>query len=320
MPPGVLPAWVERWGVPTPFPVGDVNCYYLPGRVPALIDPGPRTKEAWDALAKRIHGKRVRRVVFTHHHVDHSGLAARLKRELGVDVAAHRIDGSVLAHWGEGGEERQRDYQQGLERAGVPPDHRERMRYGGLKIESYAETVRPDHLLDEGQSLELGDRTFRILHAPGHTAGSILLQHVDEQVTFSGDTLLETITPNAVSVRASERGALADYLATLKRLQGVSLGTILPGHRNAFRDAPKVIGAALHHAQVRQDRIARQLRERPGTAWEVANRLFLRLPDHQLFLAVSETLGHLECLRRARRIRVATDGRVDRYESEAADV
>lgn len=316
----MLPVWVERWGVPTPFPVGDVNCYYLPGRVPSLIDPGPRTKEAWEALARRLQGKRVRRVVFTHHHVDHSGLAAQLQREWGVDVAAHRIDGSVLAHWGEGGERRQREYQEGLTRAGVPPEHREHMRHGGLKIESYAETVRPDVYLDEGQTLELGDREFRILHAPGHTAGSILLQEGNEHVTFSGDTLLETITPNAVSVRATERGALADYLATLQRLQALPLGTILPGHRNPFHDAPKVIGAALHHAHVRQERIMRILREQAGTAWEVANRLFLRLPDHQLFLAVSETLGHLEFLRRARRIRVAPADAVDRYEATPAHV
>src|ERR1051325_2948089 len=138
------PTWVERWGIPTPFPVGDVNAWYLPGKVPTLIDPGPRTPEAWAAPQEDLRGHPVKKVLFTHHHIDHAGLSARLQREYGVEVAAQRVDGTILAHWGEHGPERQRDYERGLIRAGVPVEHRERMRYGGVKIEGYAESAKPD--------------------------------------------------------------------------------------------------------------------------------------------------------------------------------
>lgn len=308
---------IERWGIPTPFPVGDVNAYYLPGKEPTLVDPGPLTPEAWSALSAKLQGKKIRRVLFTHYHVDHSGLAARVQRDFGAEVAAHAQDGAVISHWGEHRSQRQRDYADGLRRAGVPEAHLERMRYGGIRIDSYAENARLDTALEEGDTMRLGDRDFEVLHTPGHTAGSMLLRAADKKVTLSGDTLLERITPNALSVRKSERDALPNYLETLRRLQREPLGEVLPGHGNSFTDPADVIAAALRHAEVRQDRLVRLARERPGTAFGLATRLFLRLPDDQLFLAVSETLGHLEFLRRRGRIFTDTGGEADVFRAEA---
>jgi glyoxylase-like metal-dependent hydrolase (beta-lactamase superfamily II) len=304
---------IIHWGIPTPFPVGDVNAWHLPGKVPALIDPGPRTDEAWEALERHLRKHPVKLVLFTHHHVDHAGLAARLQRDYGVEVASHRLEAEVLSHWGERAAERESDYEAGLTRAGVPEHHRERMRYGGRRFDSYAESVRPDHRLEDGDGLVLGDNAFEILHVPGHTAGSMVIRRTDRAVSFSGDTLLAKITPNALSVRASERSALPDYLATLARLRKEPLGEVLPGHGPRFSNPHEVIDNGLRHAEVRQERIVRLLGERPGNAFDVTQRLFLRLPDNQLFLAVSETLGHLECLRRGGRVHVTTNGTEDLY-------
>lgn len=309
----MIPSGVERWAIPTPFPVGDVNAWYLPGRVPALIDPGPRTPEAWRALEPHLRDHPVAVVVFTHHHVDHAGLAHRLQRDHGVRVVAHEAEAEILAHWGARAQERERDYEAGLVRAAVPEHHRERMRYGGRRFDSYAEGVQADRRVRDGDTIALGDRDFEVVHAPGHTAGSTLLCAPDGAFTFSGDTLLERITPNALSVRASERSALPDYLASLERLARRDLGTILPGHGPTFHDAGKVISAGLRHAELRRARIVRLLAERADTAFGVAQRLFPALPDNQLFLAVSETLGHLECLRRDGRTSVDAAGPADVY-------
>ena len=306
-------AGVVHWGIPTPFPVGDVNAWYLPGRVPALIDPGPRTPEAWEALERHLLRHPVKVVLFTHHHVDHAGLAARLQRDHDVHVAAHRLEAEVLSHWGEHASERERDYETGLLKAGVPSNLLEKMRYGGRRFDTFAETVRADQRLEEGDRLELGDDEFEILHAPGHTSGSILIRRRDHRISFSGDTLLATITPNALSVRASERNALPDYLATLARLRKEELGDVLPGHGPRFSNAREVIDKGLRHAELRQQRILTLLRTGPFTAFDMAQQLFVRLPDNQQFLAVSETLGHLECLRRDAKVRVEHHGTQDHY-------
>ncbi|HEX9816795.1 MAG TPA: MBL fold metallo-hydrolase [Candidatus Thermoplasmatota archaeon] len=308
-------AGVVHWGIPTPFPVGDVKAWYLPGRVPALIDPGPRTDDAWEALERHVRKHPVKFVLFTHHHVDHSGLAARLQREFGVEVAAHRLEADVLAHWGERAAERERDYEHGLVRAGVPPGLLEKMRYGGRRFDTFAENVTADHRLEEGSRLSLGDDDFEVLHVPGHTSGSIVLRRTDRTISLSGDTLLAKITPNALSVRASERNALPDYLRTLARLRGEQLGEILPGHGPRFSNPHEVIDAGLRHAQLRQQRIRSFLATGPTTAFDMAQRLFLRLPDSQQFLAVSETLGHLECMRGAGEVRIEQQGPIDQYVS-----
>ena len=315
----MLPSGIERWGIPTPFPVGDVNCYYLPGAEPTLIDPGPDTSSAWSRLARFLEGKKVARVLFTHYHADHAGLAARVQRLYGAEVLAHGQDAAVMRHWREDHDRRQADYDSGLRRAGVPEDQRALMRYGGGKVGQLAETVDAHLDLEDGDLVDLGDFTFRVIHAPGHTSGSMLLVRDDGAATFSGDTLLERITPNALSVRQSERGALPQYLGTLRRLERERLGTILPGHQSLFADASSVIRNALRHAELRQGRLL-GLVARPATAYEATRRLFPKLEPGQLFLAVSETLGHLECLRRDGRVAVEERVGIDAYvASKTAD-
>lgn len=302
-----------RFAIPTPFPVGDVNAYYLPGRVPTLVDTGPRMPEAEAALRQALIDRPVGAVVVTHQHVDHAGLAPWLQRERGARVHVHSVEAPGLERWTIDAAAREADYEAGLLAAGVPPPERERMRYGGRKYDHWGEALRPDHQFRGGETLLLGDDEWKVVDAPGHTAGSFLLHAEGRGQTFSGDTLLEHITPNAVSVRASERGALIDYLATLKRLRERDWGLVLPGHGNPFTGARAVIDKGLLHAQRRQDRILRTIGATETTAWDLVGRLFPRLPHNEIFLAVSEILGHLEVLRKDSRLRVRRDAGTDHY-------
>lgn len=299
--PGALSLTIQAWPVPTPFPVGPVNSYPLPGTNPAIVDCGPATVHAREFLAQRLEAFAPRRLVVTHEHVDHAGLAAWLQREHGVEVWLHEHDARVLQAWEREREARQADYAAGIEAADVPQRLRERMRYGGRKYEQLLEPVSADHTYGDGDTIALGDDEYRVVAAPGHTLGSHLL--TNRRHTFSGDTLLETITPNALSVRSSERGALPAYLETLQRIRGGTWGTIFPGHGQPFAGVDKIIERALRHAQLRQERILRILGTGAKTAWQVVEGLFPNLGDDQAFLAVSEVLGHLDAL--------TMDGRVD---------
>ncbi len=313
-----MAARIDAWQIPTPFPVGAVNAYRLPGRRPALVDAGPRTSEAAAALLALLETNPVEVLVVTHDHVDHAGLARTLQRDHGVRVLVHRTEASPLRRWTTDAAAREADYEAGLRAAGVPSEQRERMRYGGRKYDAWGDAVEADETFAGGDRLLLGDSQFDVVDAPGHTAGSFLL--TDGADTFSGDTLLEHITPNAVSVRASERGALVDYVATLGRLHQRDWGTVHPGHGRPFQDAQDVIRKGLLHARRRQERVLRELRQGPSTAFEMVARLFPRLPKGELFLAVSEALGHLEYLRHDGRVRARSSLDVDRYELVDATV
>src|SRR2546426_1795701 len=115
--------------LPTPFYIGPVNVYLIAEDPITLIDTGPKTKEAVDALRAALHSAGltvgdIRRILLTHAHEDHCGLARSLRDEA--------KDAEVLVHnWETGHRAGRLEYEEHrhlLVRAGVPPDEVEVMR------------------------------------------------------------------------------------------------------------------------------------------------------------------------------------------------
>ena len=87
---------MEPLVLPTPFPVGPVNCWLLRGDPLTLVDAGPNTPEALAALEAGLagHGLRIEDVellILTHQHSDHVGLAATIRARSGCRVAGHEL-------------------------------------------------------------------------------------------------------------------------------------------------------------------------------------------------------------------------------------
>ncbi|MBE0616680.1 MAG: MBL fold metallo-hydrolase, partial [Proteobacteria bacterium] len=92
---------IVRIPVPTPFLVGPVNAYLIVSETPTLVDCGPLTEDAWEVLVAGIEGAgcrldRLQRLVLTHAHIDHAGLANRLRQASGCEVLAHPVDHAAL--------------------------------------------------------------------------------------------------------------------------------------------------------------------------------------------------------------------------------
>src|ERR1044071_4827364 len=187
--------------LPTPFYVGPVNVYLIMEEPLTLIDTGPKTREALDALKEGLRRERVRvsdlkRIVLTPAHEDHCGLAKSLRDEA--------KDAEVFVHGWETGHRAGRleydEHRSLLERAGVPVEEINAMRRMYEGVRRYADSLEEhEHaeLVDEGE-LKFERGSLRVVHTPGHTPGSCSFLREADRTVIAGDCVLKRITPNPV--------------------------------------------------------------------------------------------------------------------------
>jgi glyoxylase-like metal-dependent hydrolase (beta-lactamase superfamily II) len=288
--------------VPTPFYVGRVNCYLIAEDPVTLIDTGPKTKEAVEALRDGLRraGFRVsdiRRIVLTHAHEDHCGLARTLRDEA--------KDSEVLVHGWETGHRISRleyeEHRQLLVRAGVPDEEIRAMRRMYENLRAYADALddnQYDELKDE-MEIEFASGALRVVHTPGHTPGSCSFLREADRTIIAGDCVLKRITPNPIlspdPVDPSRRfHSLAEYLVSLARLRSFSPTLVYGGHGDSVTDYEELFNRYLRAISERQMEVIRLVPKSGATAWDIARELFPGTDDVHRFLAVSESVAHLD--------------------------
>lgn len=291
--------------VPIPYPMGYVNTYLLlprPGASagPVLIDAGIDIPEARLALLEGLQTAGLRpadleRLVLTHHHPDHYGLAGWFEAQ-GVPVymlaqeleAGHRM-WTGTAHWPQA--------QQALfGQHGLPQDLIDHLMALNRQTRLQIQPPQQPCSLLSGQLVELAGDPCQVVWTPGHADGHMVLLRSDG-VLLAGDHLLERITPN-ISLWAQGRpNPLADFLASLGLLVSLKPHQALVGHFGPILEQPLQRAAQLidHH----HERLAFLQRAlvQPLTAWEASFLLFPAQmnPANRRF-AFAETLAHLEFL------------------------
>jgi glyoxylase-like metal-dependent hydrolase (beta-lactamase superfamily II) len=277
-----------------------------------LIDTGPKTKSANEALHEglrknRIRVSDIRRIVLTHAHEDHCGLARSVRDEA--------KDAEVLVHaWENGHRVGRLEYEEHrnlLVRAGVPPDEIETMRKMYQGVRQYADSFE-DHEygeLRDDDELEFETGTLRIVHTPGHTPGSCSFVREADRTVIAGDCVLKRITPNPVlspdPIDPSKRFAsLAEYLVSLARLRTFAPTLVHGGHGEPVNDFEELFNRYFRAIRERQTEVIRLLPKTGATAWEIAGQMFPGADDVHRFLAVSEAVAHLDLARSEGKIEV----------------
>jgi len=302
--------------VPTPFYIGPVNCYLIAEDPVTLIDTGPKTKEAIEALREgfrraRVHIRDVRRIVLTHAHEDHCGLAKSLRDEA--------KDAEVLVHGWETGHRVGRlqhdEHRALLVRAGVPADEISAMRrmYEGMRqLADALEDHEHRELIDDSE-LEFATGALRVVHTPGHTPGSCSFVREADRTVIAGDCVLKRITPNPVlspdPIDPSKRfRSLAEYLVSLARLRSLAPTLVYGGHGEAVTDYEELFNRYLRAIRERQREVIKLVPKEGATAWDVAGELFPGVGDMHRFLAVSEAVAHLDLAHSEDKIAVELGG------------
>ncbi|MFP1632903.1 MBL fold metallo-hydrolase [Zhengella sp. ZM62] len=307
--------------IPLPYRLDHVNIYLIrDGEGWAVVDTGIQTeaaKSVWENLfAGPLKSRKVTKVIVTHHHPDHIGLAGwlceRFEAPLLTSYSTY-MGSKVISH---GSHEDVTRYNfdfymsHGMSEEGagiVAIQGNDYLRRVSDLPLSFLRLLMPD-------ILEIGDRTFRVLSGDGHAPEQVLLYCENEKLLFAADQVLEKISPN-VSVFAGEPNGdpLGHYLRSLRFLRSEIPNDVLvlPGHRRPFFGLHERCAELEAHHEERCQLIRTACAERPQTVADLVPILFTRALDpHQMSFAFTETLAHVNRL--VRRGEIKTSRRGDR--------
>lgn len=290
-----------------PMAPGHVNAFALDdGGGWTLVDTGLMTRRGialWEAiLAGPLAGRPVRRVLLTHHHPDHVGLAGWFRRERGAEILASRTAWLFARMLTLDVEER------------PTPEALAFWRSAGMDAEILAERMaqRPFNFADvvapipagftrlaEGGTLRAGGRTWDIRLGQGHAPDHVTLWSRDDGLVIGGDQLLPGISPN-LGVYPTEPMAdpVAEWLSSCARFAALAREDhlVLPGHRLPYRGLPTRLRQLAANHEGALARLTGHLAG-PRTAAECFGPLFGReIGRGEYGLALAEAVAHLNHL------------------------
>jgi glyoxylase-like metal-dependent hydrolase (beta-lactamase superfamily II) len=274
-------------------------------------DPGPDGTAAVAAALTAAGSalERLERLVVTHAHIDHFGLAGEVVRRSGGELWMHRRTDLDLAKYDEPDEAVDRRALMLADHGLFGPELTESSE--GLRdwLPVMPSVGRPSRLLDGGERFPAGGRTWEVVHTPGHSPGHVCLWNAEERLLCSGDHLLQVVSPPVTFERGFEPDPLGSYLESLDRVRDLAPELVLPGHGTPFRDGARRAEAIAAGKRRRLTQVRELVESRPQSVTELTVELFgdTRLTGAQRHFVTAEILAYLayhearRVLRRTRR-------------------
>ncbi|MBB3222206.1 MBL fold metallo-hydrolase [Pseudoduganella umbonata] len=308
-----------RWlRLPLPFALDHINLWLLDDAEDTytVVDCGAATdasRAGWeDVMSSHFGGKALGRVLVTHCHPDHVGLADWLCTRWGAPLAmtageygfARMMAAALPGVDGTGAVEHFRRH--GLS----DPDMLEKMQSRKNYYPSLVPSVPHSYFrLEHGQEVDIGGHAWQVITGFGHSPEHASLYCAALNVLISGDMVLPRISTN-VSVFAiePEGNPLQQYLDSLERFAGLPDDVlVLPAHGKPFRGLHTRIGQLQDHHAARLAEVVAACAQ-PRSAAEIVPLMFRRpLDAHMLSFALGEALAHLHKLWRDGIVRRETD-------------
>jgi glyoxylase-like metal-dependent hydrolase (beta-lactamase superfamily II) len=230
--------------IPTPFAVGKVNCYLIDDVPLTLVDTGPNSGKALDALERALdgHGRRIEdleRIVITHQHLDHLGLVGILADRSGAEVCALDLLAPYIEEFGAHAERDDELAEALMLRHGIPRDVVTALRSVSRSFRGWGGSAPVSRPLADGEELAFAGRKLQVQHRPGHSPSDTLFWDAERSVLIGGDHLIKHISSNPLvsrplGGRSGEPGgrprALMMYMDSLRETRELPAEVVLAGH------------------------------------------------------------------------------------------
>ena len=319
---------VHCLAIPTPFMVGRVNCYLIDDEPLTLVDTGPNSGKALDALERALaeHGRRIEdleRILITHQHIDHLGLVDILARRSGAEVCALEHLAPVIEDFGSEAERDDELAEALMLRHGIPRDVVTALRTVSRSFRGWGGSTAVGRRLRDGEALEFAGRSLQVLHRPGHSPSDTVFWDAARGSLMTGDHLIKHVSSNPLISRplggkSGEPGGgrprtLIMYMESLRETRAMPVQLVLAGHGEPFDDHAGLIDQRFAMHERRARKIHGLLAERPMSAHEVAQAIWGNVAVTQAYLTLSEVLGHVDLLLERGEVQEQELGGVIRY-------
>jgi glyoxylase-like metal-dependent hydrolase (beta-lactamase superfamily II) len=286
-----------------------------------IIDTGLNRKECLDAMEAGLRELDIdlERTDFfiTHLHADHIAMVSKLVRD-NREVYFNRPDREFILV-----PERFEPMVAFGVMNGFPEEELRTALFNHPGYKYGAERIPDMILLEDGDTVQVGDYIFTCVGTPGHTWGHTCLYESGQKILISGDHILIDITPN-IQCWTSQGNPLKNYLRSLDKVYGLEVDLVLPGHRRLFSNHRERIEELKRHHQNRLDEILMILKEGPKHAfqvaaemtWDIEYKSWEKFPLQQKWFATGEAMAHLRYLEERGQIKGRKEEQIITYALE----
>lgn len=279
--------------VPIPYDFGEVNCYFIRGENGfTVVDTGAytnETKEIWEKVLSRF---TIEKLVVTHSHPDHIGLASWLQKRFGIPVWLSKKGYKEVVHI--------RSLFVGERYSGSLSDivclnggsfisQEGENHY--FKYETY--NFEPEVVFEENKEITLGSNLYKAIWTPGHSPDHICYYNKGNGILLVGDHILSSINPIVLAEKLDEN-PLSDYLTTFDKLLGCKVKYVLTAHGDQIANLKERIESLRMHYRKRWQQILKAIQDDKATAFEITKRVYgNKISVERLAAAFIQTITNL---------------------------